>query len=327
MKIVKIDSNIDKDILRIELFLGNICNYRCWYCFPGSNEGNFKWPELDPLVSNLSHLIEYYIVNLNKKKFLLHIIGGEPTLWPDLRILIQELKEKYKVIVSISTNGSRSLRWWNENSNIFDHVLLSCHHQYINLDHMKTLGDLLYKKNVNLSAIVLMDPSKWATCTSIIDDLKKSKYRWPITALEVFHQTVNYTDEQKKYISKSLKRIPNLFWWWKTKCTPNKKATVFFADGKKLKVPHNWLSLNQLNKFNGWKCGVGVDTLFINPLGDVSGACGEKLYDLDYKYNIFDKEFKTKFNPLIKFTTCTKNSCDCQPEINASKYIPIEISK
>lgn len=324
-KIVRIDSNIDNHILRIELFLGNVCNYKCWYCFPGSNEGNHRWPELYPLLNNLTYLMNYYKENLNKTQVFLHIIGGEPTLWPELGDLIKTLKNKHNLVVSISTNGSRSIRWWNENYALFDHILLSCHHQYINLDHMIELGDLLYKKKINLTAIVLMDPFKWDPCVSIIESLRKSKFSWPITALEIFHNTVNYNEKQKKFISKSLKRIPNLLWWFKTKRMPNKKATILFEDGSKIKVPHNWLSLNERNKFPGWKCNVGIDTLFINPQGDVSGACGENLYDIDFKYNIFDKDFLTNFKPLLKETTCRKSTCECQPEINTSKYIPIKV--
>jgi uncharacterized radical SAM superfamily Fe-S cluster-containing enzyme len=65
-EIVKIDSNTDEEILRIELFLSNQCNYKCWYCFPGSNEGTHLWPELDLVVKNLSALLDYYKKNSTK---------------------------------------------------------------------------------------------------------------------------------------------------------------------------------------------------------------------------------------------------------------------
>ena len=52
-EIIKIDSNIDTDILRIELFFSNLCNYKCWYCFPGCNEGTHKWPDLELVTKNL----------------------------------------------------------------------------------------------------------------------------------------------------------------------------------------------------------------------------------------------------------------------------------
>lgn len=322
-KIIRIDSNTDENLLRIELFLSNVCNYKCWYCFPGSNEGTHRWPTLEPLISNLSYLMNYYKNNKNKTKFLLHIIGGEPTVWPELGNFVKHFKENFNTIISISTNASRTLRWWDEYGQYFDHVMISCHHQFVNTDHIITVADLLYKKNVNLSAMVLMDPTKWDSCIDIINKLKKSKHRWPITALEVFHSTITYTIDQKKYISKSLKRIPNLFWWWKTKCMPYKEATVTYNNFKKIKVPNNWLSLNSMNNFKNWKCNLGVDTFYIDKVGNIQGACSETLYDLKFKYNILEKDFISKFNPDIIPTTCRQDKCYCQPEINTTKFIPI----
>lgn len=322
-KIIRIDSNIDENLLRIELFLSNVCNYKCWYCFPGSNEGTHRWPALEPLISNLSYVLDYYKKNKNKTKFLLHVIGGEPTIWPDLENFIKHFKTNYDTIISISTNASRTIRWWNENGDLFDHVMISCHHQYIDTKHIISVADLLYKKKVNLTALVLMDPSKWDTCVNIVDDLKKSKYRWPITALEVFHSSINYTADQKKYISNSLKRMPNLLWWWKSKRMPYKDATVTYDNRKKIKVPNNWLSINALNSFKNWKCNLGIDTFFIDKNGNMQGACGENLYDLDFKYNIFEKDFISNFHPDIKSTTCKQEKCYCQPEINTTKFIPI----
>ena len=114
MKIIKIDSNVSKDRLRIELFLSNVCNYKCWYCFPGSNTGTHPWPDLDLIKENLSHVIEYYKTNLNKKQIYLHIIGGEPTLWKNFGEFVKFFKETHNCLISISTNGSRTLRWWNK---------------------------------------------------------------------------------------------------------------------------------------------------------------------------------------------------------------------
>ena len=53
MKIIEVKQRWPKDVLRIEIMLGNTCNYKCWYCFPGSNEGTHGWPEYDQFVKNL----------------------------------------------------------------------------------------------------------------------------------------------------------------------------------------------------------------------------------------------------------------------------------
>ena len=63
MQITSVNNNWKDDVLNIDLSLGNICNYKCWYCWPGSNEGNYKWPDLDLLKTNISHLINHYLKN------------------------------------------------------------------------------------------------------------------------------------------------------------------------------------------------------------------------------------------------------------------------
>jgi MoaA/NifB/PqqE/SkfB family radical SAM enzyme len=324
-EIIKIDSNVDKDILRIELFFSNICNYKCWYCFPGYNEGTHPWPELELVIKNLSALLDYYKENLNKKIFLLHIIGGEPTLWKELGEFIRYFKENYNCVISTSSNGSRTLRWWREFGQYFDHVILSAHHERVDSKHLAEVADILYSKDVWVNATVLMDPNHWNKCLGIIDDLKKSKNRWPITAIAVYHPTIRYTEEQKRFFKRSLKRIPWPWYYLKCKRLPHRVPTLYHSDNSKKKVPHNWLKINELNKFKDWSCDIGLDTLCIDKDGRLRGSCGSSIYNLDFFYNIFDKDFKEKFNPELNPTICKFDICSCMPETNTRKHkiIPI----
>ena len=321
MNIHKIESNIDSDILRIELFLSNQCNYSCWYCFPGFNEGTHLWPKLDKVIPNLSHLLDYYKKHKNKKRFILHIIGGEPTLWKDLGKFVQYFKENYNVIISMSSNGSRTLRWWEKYGEYFDHVILSTHHERADVPHIRNVADILYKKKVWVNATVLMDQFAWDKCLDNIEQLRKSKFRWPITAIAVDHQKINYTPEQKQFFKFSLKRIPWPWYYIQCKRLPHKISTIYFNNGKKKKVPHNWMKLNGYNFFKGWDCNIGIDTMFIDKNGELRGACGSKLFNLDFHYNIFDDDFVKTFNPDLQPQTCPFDCCKCMPEINCSKEL------
>lgn len=317
-EIIKIDSNLPNDLLRIELVLSDYCNYECWYCFPGSNAAEFPWPKLKEIVDNLTHILDYYKTHLGKKKFVLHVTGGEPTLWKDFGEFAKYFKE-YGCVISMSSNGSRTLRWWKEYGHYFDHVILSCHHEAVDVTHTNAVADILYDKKVWVNAIVLMDPNVWDKCIDIIAGLKTSKRRWSITAVEVFHSTIKYTQEQFDYISDSCKRLPNPIYYFFYKKTIYKKATVFFDNGSKKTVGHNWLLLHKLHKFNGWSCNIGIDTFVINKRGELSGACGENLYNLPYKFNIYDPKFKEAYAPNLIPTTCHKALCPCTPETNARK--------
>ena len=320
MKIIKIDSNVSKDRLRIELFLSNVCNYKCWYCFPASNTGTHPWPDLDLIKENLSHVIEYYKTNLNKKQIYLHIIGGEPTLWKNFGEFVKFFKETHNCLISISTNGSRTLRWWNEYGHYIDQVMLSCHHEYVDTAHTIEVASILYKKRIDLVALVLMDPSAWDKCVEIIQQLETSKYKWPIAAMEVHHETLKYTEDQKEFLKNYKSPRSNLWYKIRSSKITHPLPTVTFEDGSKKQVDQNYLSLNNFNKFYGWECNLGIDTLYIEKSGYMQGACGQPLYNLDFKYNIFDTDFKEKFSPAIVPVICKKTgSCGCQPETNARK--------
>ena len=82
--------NSGSKTLKIQYELSNICNYKCWYCFPGCNDGDSPWPELDIVKKNLSRIIEFYFEN-GIDSIQLNYLGGEPTLWKHLGELTQYL--------------------------------------------------------------------------------------------------------------------------------------------------------------------------------------------------------------------------------------------
>lgn len=301
----------DLKTLRIEYMIGNTCNHKCWYCFKGSNEGDFRWTDdFDTIVNNFFHLLDHY-KTIGKDRFEIHIVGGEPTLWPDLGKFIKRIKENYNVWASISTNGSRTLRWWEQYAEYFDDVMISVHHEYADIEHLKNVADTVYKKGPVVNTMILMDPKAWDNCINIISQLQKSKYRWFINAMEVMHPTISYTPEQLKFINNSIKRFPNPFWLVKKLKKLKRKPKVVFNNGKTKSVNRNWIGLNKQNNFKGWMCNIGVDNLYIDKDGRITGACRTTLFE---NYNINDTNFVEKFNPIIKPKICDMNFCGCQPE-------------
>lgn len=320
--IKQVINNYSNNFFRIEYMLGNICNYKCNYCFPGSNEGTIKWPDVELVKTNLSHLLDHYI-SQGRNKFELYLIGGEPTIWKDLPKLTEFLKNKYNISIHISTNGSCSPAWWKRNAKFYDSIDISVHHELAEVDHIVSVADVIYKEKINVVANVLMDPLHFDKCKSIVEELKNSQHRWPIIAKSVHYNGVtNYSDDQKKYFDQRIKRYPNLLRYAAnvSKAGPTKKVWVITEENKKTRVPNDsWFALNQLNYFDGWECNLGVEYIKIHPTGEITGNCREYIYGIDEYYNLYRTEFSKEFSPELVPTICKKFICSCSGEIVLNK--------
>jgi hypothetical protein len=99
-----------------------------------------------------------------------------------------------------------------------------------------------------------------------------------------------------------------------------KKVWVITDKNKKQKVPNDgWFALNQLNYFEGWQCNLGVEYVRIHPTREITGNCMQKIYSVDYFYNLYDLEFKNKFKPNLTPVVCEKVICICSGEIVLNK--------
>lgn len=315
-----------EDYFRIELKLSNICNYKCWYCFPGSNEGTYKWPDYDLLISNLEHLLNHY----GNKTYQFALIGGELSHWPKFINFIEHFKKRYRCVFTITTNGSKKLEWWKTAALYLDLISVSHHSEYSDVTHNRDLLDMLYEQDVMCNMNVLMDPTAWNRCISYIEYYKQSKHTWSITPYYV-QSNIPYTNEQQKIFNNGIVRNSNADWFLKNNKTYKTKVQVIDSNN----IIHNFnnseLIYRKLNNFKGWECMLGVHWLAINFDGTISGTCGNNLYNDDKSYNIYNTNFVNEFHPAITPTTCNQLMCGCEFETNmfkrklssAEKVIPI----
>lgn len=326
--ITQIISTQADDKLEIRWALNNVCNFKCRYCFPGSNEGNFPSPtNVDQLISNFNHLFDYYSLHAGKKIFDLKILGGEPTVYKDLAKFIRGIKQKHIVYVSIVSNGSRTIRWWQENGKLIDNLILSYHQQFADLKHTVDVADIMYSFNKKVTVHVLMDHNHWDECVSSITYMKKySKYRWMIQTKELVSTTKYisvYTNEQRKFLSKELKRFPSIIWILKNLNLLVNGHIKFFEskyieDGVKKYATAQYYINTQQTKFKGWNCAVGVESVYINFDGEIKGSCGQKIFN-NSQSNILDVDFTKNFNPKIESSICSIEQCLCPPETHLTK--------
>jgi molybdenum cofactor biosynthesis enzyme MoaA len=318
--ITSISNTFPKDMLRIEYMIGNICNYKCNYCFPGSNEGDQPWPDIVLAKAHFYHLLKHY-QSQGKTKFQLFVVGGETTVWSEFPEFCSFIKEHFDVTIEVSTNGSRSTNWWKKNGQFFDHVAISVHHEFVKIPHVVEVGDILYEKGVYVNADVLMDPINFDQCVSNIEQLKTSQHSWPIIAKIVHYDGHHrYDDSQLAYLEDNIKRYPTSQWHLSTTKKPDISITVRSNNEDIVTTDDGWLIKHNKQIFTGWQCNLGVEFIKIYGDGTITGNCHQHLYGLDYDYNLYDPNFVEKFKPEIKSVTCQQSLCGCNRETIIRKY-------
>lgn len=315
----KIISTVDKSVLYITYWPTDICNYSCDYCFPGSTDGKYRYPnDVDAVIRGFKDLFTAYN-SIGKSKFKLAIAGGgEPTLWPDLGIFCEQVKQLADVEIQITSNASRTLRWWDEHASVIDSVAFSCHYKEVDVDHFIAVSDLLYNYGVEVTAQVLMDPLNWDKCQTILNQLFTSKNNWFIQTKEVIGNGP-YTSSQKEFLKNQYKRL-----------IPSElllKNIDFYQPIKSVQIVNDDVTLSHMNayilenknNFNGWSCNLSTERIAIDSSGDISGSCGVVIkQDL----NIYNDNLLTMLSNLEP-VVCVKNICDCPPDTHITKMAPL----
>ena len=315
------------ECLQIRFLMSNICNYKCSYCFPGSNDGNYRFPKNnDTVIKNFQLLLDEYKNKLGKTKFNIQLSGGEPTLWPGITKFCEELIKSHNVDFTLITNGSRTIKWWTENAKYFQDVMLSCHHEFANVSHLVQVADLLFSHNVKVASSILMDARHWDKCVDIVEQMKNSEFEWPIQTKEIVSVPGIgmdvYTEHQLAYLSNSTKRFPSKEYFLKHVQTIRYyESTAVLNDNTTKQARSNTYITNKWNKFKGWSCDVAIETLLIMWDGSVTGSCQEPVFNTSF--NIYSERFVDEFKLDADFKSirCPRTSCDCSPETHISKRL------
>lgn len=99
-----LNSSVTSSLSRCELVLTDNCNFKCSYC------RGLK----DELKGDISFNLAMKTLNLWVKDNLKNVrfSGGEPTLYPNLDLLIKYCKDNGVEHIALSTNGSAKLEYY-----------------------------------------------------------------------------------------------------------------------------------------------------------------------------------------------------------------------
>jgi organic radical activating enzyme len=124
------------------------------------HDGSIPWSDLDRSKELVDTILDVYSKRFNKEIFMFELTGGEPTVYPHIDEFSKFLKQR-GVLVSLVTNGSRSLRWWDEFGGNFTSITNSYHPEFTDVEHLTKVCNLLRSKNVDAYSLVLLDPNNY----------------------------------------------------------------------------------------------------------------------------------------------------------------------
>jgi MoaA/NifB/PqqE/SkfB family radical SAM enzyme len=330
MKLNRIVTTQPAHVLDIRFWPTDICDYDCTYCFPNSHPEIYRYPKnVTTVVKNFKTLFDVYTNKFNKTEFWINLVGGgEPTLWPHFNEFCREIKKDYNVKLKVTTNASRTIRWWKDNVQYLDGATLSAHHEFMDVDHFMEVGDFLYSNDVRVSALMLMDCEHWDKCVAIVEKMKTSKHPWIIEAKSIVQfpgKDINsYNQEQIDYIANTMKRVPDSDFILRHLRSFNiYESVALFDDGSAKPMTSEEYIHNKWNYFTDWTCHVPIENLVIIYDGTVTGSCNANIFK-DAKINIFSETFKEEFEEKafdLKPIKCPFKECACLPDTHITKYI------
>ena len=121
--------NLNNEIF-VYWILTDFCNQHCTYCPSSLNLGTYANNSSSPNDSDIDLFLDKLIAiqQQTQKRLVVNISGGEPTLHNKFADIIERLHD-YAIII-VTTNGARSVGWWQALPKQPQRVIVSVHPEY-----------------------------------------------------------------------------------------------------------------------------------------------------------------------------------------------------
>jgi MoaA/NifB/PqqE/SkfB family radical SAM enzyme len=299
----------NKEWFVVNWCLGNTCNFSCSYCPENLHNASIKWPSLDTIKT----FVHNVVTQTSPRKVYFEFTGGEVTLcpyFPEIAKYVTSLGAR----VGLISNSSRTVRWWTENKQFFDHVCLSFHPEHADKDHFIEIVKLLHN-DVRTHVNIMMLPAKFDYCfeiANIIKDFGNLSMALQPLIHDFGDKLYDYTDEQKKIFDNQHMLITKDIKFTKQFDYYRGAMKMVFDNG--LSIPssaHRFIS-NKTNNWAGWKCYAGVEQIIV----DMDGSCWRGWCKVGESFgHISHANITIPKDPII----CNKTMCHCNFDIMCSK--------
>lgn len=337
--------NIVPTVLNVSWMITRRCNYDCSYCFPHNHD--FISPYIDE--KNALIFVDKIDLEVSKqnKKIAWGFTGGEPFIDPGFLSLIEKLSKLESTSqIMVTSNGSVSLDQYIKASEHLTNLTISLHLERNEKETNKTVEKIIKINNIKnlfFNVNLMFLPGKLEKIKEIILLFKKNNVKFVLRkitpTIDVLDNQLHYTKTDKHGKLKSEQEQQSAASNYKQRAdiiiTDVEKNSYYSNDEleffkKNYKEPqwqntgiwdthNNYTETNtdkviakHANKFKNWRCFVGVDSLYIDCLGNFyRGLCMNdgKIGNIYKDFSFFQE----------KFTICKKNWCNCNLDMTVRK--------
>ena len=299
--------------------INNICNRACDYCPANLHNGgnhHYDWAHAEAFADLLMS---------RHKDIHLVISGGEPTMSPWLPDLIKKFTDRGHT-VGLTSNGVRTLRYYEELAPMLRYLCLSWHPNPEDLDF---LSKAQAASRHCLTKINLMMPADhWDQAVEMYQTLKTTNLIWDPVRITEWHDqprglvSRDYTQKQLDWFSQNTGCIPT---WDLIKQYPQQistptplLSTAITKHGEVRLDPIQLINTDQ-NSFRGWKCNQGLESLFLQYTGEIGlSNCGQNR-NIGWIQNLDQVQWPSAAQ------ICKLDRCSCVTDIYLSKSEQVNI--
>lgn len=284
-----------QDSIKIEWNLGKRCNYDCTYCPSSIHDNHSPHTDINILEATVDKLCEI------GKPLRISLTGGEPCVHPDIEDLLDYFKRKDIFWVNLTTNGTRPANWYLQNEMYFNHLVFSLHFEYDWQRVVRTINEFYDRTQTDFFVNIMAHHDHMDSVRKVVKEFREKGIRFAVRRIRWTEGDHNVFDDMR-YDGNDLEWIISQDATAKANCRIDDVEIMHANDVIKL----------HMNKYKGWTCNAGIESLMINWDGDVHRATCRVGGSLG---NIYEGNFVAPSNPV----TCDRDFCTCAADIPLTK--------
>jgi len=286
--------------IKIEWNLGKRCNYDCSYCPSEIHDNSSLHTDVEILKLAVDKLMTL------GRPIRLSFTGGEPTVHPKFRELVTYCKFKDIQWISVTTNGTLPYEFYA--SLPVDQYVFSLHLEYDWMRVYNTMSKIADMTKIKIIAQIMCHHDHMNSAVTLFA-------RCLTDHIPATLRRIRWTQGDRVLFDDMRYHPDYLNWIKKQESTVLGNCVIDNGTAGEQIIHANDIIKLHLNKYKGWTCNAGIESLMINWDGDVHRATCRVGGSLG---NIYEGNFVAPSEPV----TCDRNFCTCAADIPLTKSSP-----